>query len=290
MTIVPDPQKKKGILDSLSIFERILILMICAVIGAIIIFGFSLTNIPQFILNVLIVGGLLVGLFFIVTGVMSYFEPKAYSPSGDFMQKVVNIAIKLKSPNVHDLWLRGEGWQGRSYVGQISGVGFIPYMTSKEIKDEDGKIIFMTDGKGGLLKDRNDKPIPKKEVITEKDGDILFVVKQGILGLGKPLLIRCHRSLCNSMMIGSVSIFSAGFSPYGNWLYPSVQWQSTIKQIMIQNEIETTQMTHASFLDLLSDVSRISVGLSPEFMRLVSLREERISTPPIGGNAPYQTR
>ena len=285
MTIVPDPQKKKGIFDSLSIFEKIIIIVIVATISTIIIFGFSLTNIPQFILNVLIVCGLLVALFFIVTGVMSYFEPKAYSPSGDFILRIVNIALKLKSPNVHNLWLRGEGYIGRSFIGVINGFAFLPYLSAKNIKDKDGNNVWMKYENGEYIQDKDGNRIPQREIVTEKDGDLLFVVKQGFLGMGKPLLIRCHRSLCNPKMVGDIYITDVGFMPYGsNWLYPSSQYQSTLKKIMNQNEIETIAMTHYAFLDLVADVTRLSISSEPLYAKLLNLRSEAVMSTPVGSN------
>src|SRR3972149_5506082 len=217
--------------DSIGIFAKILILIIASVIGAVIIFGFNLGNLPQFFLNILIVGAGLFCIFLIIKGAMAYLEPKAYSPSGDFKTKIVNIAIKLKSPNVHNLWLRGEGYIGRALIGQILGFAFLPYLVSEELKDDKGHIIYLKDPKGEFLKDTKDNLIPKRQVISSKDGDLLFVIKQGIFGLGKPLLIRCHRNLCNPMMVGDIYLTSVGLVPYGDYYYPSQQWQSTIHEI-----------------------------------------------------------
>jgi hypothetical protein len=59
---------------------------------------------------------------------------------------------------------------------------------------------------------------------------------------------------------------------------------------MLQNEIETVAMTHAGYLDLVSDVTRISVASSPDFQKLLSLRDERIAATPMGSNMPYPSR
>lgn len=287
-----DLQKKKddGIFSNIGIFSKIILGALVILIVTVAIFGLNLSNIPQFFVSLCIVAASLGAIYIIIRAAMVLMEPKAYSPSGDFLQKMVNIAMLMKSPNVHGLWLRGEAWQGRSFLGEISGIGFIPYLTSKVKKDKSGKILFLTDEEGNLLKDRNDKPIPQREIITQNDGDILFVIKQGWFGMGKPLLIRCHRSLCNAMMVGEIYIKSAGMCPYGDWLYPSIQWQESIKEIMIQNEIETTQMTHASFLDLIADSTRISISASPEFAKLLSIRSEGIMSTPVGSNMQYQQR
>ncbi len=275
---LPQQQKKKGILESLGFFSKVIIFIIIAVIATIIIFGLSLNNLPQFLFNLVIVAVAVFLIFLIIKGAMSFFAPKAFSPSGDFKTKTVNKAKKLKPAYVGSLYLRGEGVRSRALVGKITGLGWIPYQVSKEATDDKGKTIFLKNKQGELLLDRNDKPIAIREKISSKDGDVVFIVKNGLFDSED--IIRCHPKFC-SELVGDIYVYDVGFNPYGDYYYPSKQWQSSIIEIMMQNQIESTIMTHFSQLDLVSDVAKLALAGNPVFQQLMQLRDERVMATPM---------
>lgn len=272
-------QKKQnqGFWANLGLFPKIIIFFGLALIVTTLLFGLDLGDIPNFMINMGKVG---VGIFLIMLalqGAMSVLKPKAFSPTEDFRTKMINHANKIRPPNCYNLWLRGEGRRARAMYGKITGVAWIPYLTSEVERDDKGNVIYLTNEKGDKLINKTTKsPIPKRKMIASKDGDTIFVVKKGLLA--KPEIIRCNPKW-HSELIGDVYINDLGLVPFGEYFYPSKQWQSNINEIMKQNELETIVQTFTNNLDLISNVTTLSIASEPTYRKLMEMRNEQISNP-----------
>jgi len=66
--------------------------------------------------------------------------------------------------------------------------------------------------------------------------------------------------------------------PYGEFLYPAKQWQNDIIQVMKENEATTIATTHRNNLDLVSNVTQMSLGADPTFQKIMMARSENISS------------
>ena len=148
--------------------------------------------------------------------------------------------------------------------------------------DENGKIIFTPklnkDGKKVL--DQNGKMItvPEKEILTEKDGEWLFVVQTNPIPLlGKEDVIRAHYKYCSDMG-ERVWIKSPNLVPIGDYFYPTQQWQEDITRIKTQHQAETLIETYEEFLDLLAHVTQMSLGSDPNFQKIMLAQSEAIGT------------
>jgi len=274
-----------------SVF-KVGVLLIIAIIGGIVLFGFIWKDFDpvSFIINIL---GLLLMLFLLglaIKGVLSFIQPKPFSPTEDFRTSLIRISKKAKPFNVKNLILRGEDMRTFAKWGKIIGVGFLPYISFTPQKSEQGKVIYETDKDGNIIYDRTwsqqeeryiEIPKPKYEYITEKDGDVLIVTER----YGFPLnlffrdldLIRANPKYLSDL-IGDVFIKDVNLVPYGEYLYPAKQWQDTIIRIMKQNEDTTVVTTHRNNLDYVSTVTQMSLGLDPTFQKIMLSQAERLSS------------
>ena len=246
------------------------------IITTAIIFGLDFSNLANLTVHIVEVGVGLLFILFAIQGITARFQPKAFSPTETFRAKIQNHAIRMKPKNVYNLYLRGEGRRSSALYGNILGVGFTPNFTSKIVRDNEGNILYLKDVRGRLIVDEQGKPIARRDVIRSSDGDTIFVVKQG--WLSRPEIVRCNRKY-HSELIGDVYIYDLCLSPMGDYLYPSKQWQDEIIEIQRQNEAETVITTFMNNLDLISNVTTISIASSPEFQKILSLRNEIIGTP-----------
>jgi len=269
--------QKQGFFDQIGLFPKIIIFFGLALIVTTLLFGLNLGNIPEFMINMAKVG---VGIFLIMLalqGVMSVLKPKAFSPTEDFRTKMINHANKIKPPNCYNLWLRGEGIRSRAMYGKITGVAWVPYLTSEIEKDDKGNTVYLTDDKGTkLLNKLTKQTIPKRKMVATKDGDTIFIVKRGLLA--RPEIIRCNPKW-HSELIGDVYINDLGLVPFGEYFYPSKQWQSSIENIMKQSELETVLTTFTNNLDLISNVTTLSIASEPTFRKILEARNEQIANP-----------
>lgn len=269
--------QKRGFWANLGLFPKIIMFFGLVLIVTSLLFGLNLGNIPEFILNMVKVG---IGIFLILIalqGAMSILQPKAFSPTEDFRTKLMTHAQKIKPPNAYNLWLRGEGRRARAIYGKITGIAWIPYLTSEIERDTHGNVVYLSDGNGHNLVDKRTKQsIPKRKMIASSDGDTVFVVKRGLLA--KPEIIRCNPKW-HSELIGDVYINDLGLVPFGEYLYPSKQWQGNITEIMKQNEMEVIVQTFQNNLDLISNVTTLSIASEPSYRKLMEMRNETLISP-----------
>lgn len=270
---------------------KILFFLFLIIIGAIALFGFVLQAFDPIaaIQNVVIIAFMVMLLILAGKGIAAFFEPKPFSPTDDFRTDVVRFAKKAKPRTVKDLYLRGEDMRMPAKLGKIIGLHFLPYQTSRPIRDNNGKPVFEKNEIGELQYDNEwSKPqqafiqVPRKkhEMITEKDGDTLFVInKNGFpLSLINPGvdIIRSHKKY-HSDLVGDVYIKAVSIVPYGEWGYPNQQWQGDISKILKEHEAETIITTHRNNLDLVSNVTQMSLGADPTFQKIMMAQSERLS-------------
>lgn len=294
-------KKREGLFGG-SLFLKVIFIIGVALIAFTFIFGFVLHAFDPAAMIFWIIA-ILVGLVFCwlaLRGILSLIEPKPFSPTDDWKRKLIHIARKAKPPNLYDLWLRGEDMHMRAKYGKILGLGFIPYITASPKRDENGNIIYKKtkEGKQIFVPKRNLKgeieysdeskkkpilvPVPEMNTITHKDGDTLFIVNKhwGLYGLINPEIemIRANPKY-HSDLVGDVYVKDVNFSNYGDFLYPSKQWQETIIEIMQENQSESIIQTHANWLDLVSFATHMSIGGDPTFQKIMIAQSEKITPP-----------
>jgi len=276
----------------MSILLTIGIIAIIVIIGLIVLFGFVWKTFDpiNFIINILGVILMLGLLALAIKGLLSMLKPKPFSPTEDFRTALIRICKKAKPFNVKNLYLRGEDMRTYAKWGKIIGLGFLPYLTSAPMKDERNKPIYERNEQGGIVyekqwnekeKDYIQMPKPKYKTITEKDGDVIIVTERAPFPLSlffRSLdLIRASPEFCSDL-IGDIFIKDVNLVPYGEWHYPAKQWQRDIIQIMKENESTAIATTHRNNLDLVSNVTQMSLGSDPTFQKIMMVRSENLSS------------
>jgi hypothetical protein len=275
-----------------SFILKIAVVVIIIIIGAIILFGFVWQGFDpvNFIINAI---GVILMLFLLglaVKGILSFLKPKPYSPTEDFRTQLIRICIKLKPFNVYNLYLRGEDMRTRAIWGKIIGLGFLPYVSSKPLKDNMGKWAYERDHENKIVMERkwSDElrefvKVPKilYEKIIENDGDVLFIVRKHNFPMNVFMrdvdIVRANKKL-TSDLVGDVFIKDVNLVPYGEFLYPAKQWQRDILKIMKENESSAIAMTHRNNLDLVSQTTQMSLGVDPTFQKIMMAQSERLSS------------
>jgi len=257
----PKPQQKKGFLDGLSLFKKIIfgLLLLAIILVIVFIFFGGINDVYQFFTYAIVGIGIIVGLYIIVLSAGLWFKPRYYSPREDLKTKLMNTAIDYKPDNVNDLWFIGDIGKKRVLAGSIVGLLGIPYFAGDICKDKNGKVIYTkTRGMDG-------KWVPKYENVREiADGDTLFIVKKGWFIFKKTHLIRCHRDF-HSTLNGDVEIFDINPYPYGYFEYPYKQIQKGIGQITMQNQIETIIATQEHQMDYISQSVDSAIYFNPVY-------------------------
>lgn len=288
-------QKPTGAKNPLGLtILKILFVGIILIVGAVILFGFVFPDFDpvNFIVNL---GVLLLMLFLLgmaVLGIASFFKPKPFSPSEDFRNSIIRIAKKAKPFNAHNLFLRGEDMRTNAKWGKITGLGFMPYVVPKPVRDSTGRPIYETNEKGKIIyekvwseTEKNYLKVPKQkyDLLTEKDGDVIFITEK----FGFPLsmffrgvdIIRANKKYVSDL-IGDIYIKDVNLVPFGEYLYPAKQWQEDITRIKKQHEMDTIITTFRYNLDLISQVTQMSLGSDPTFQKIMGAQSERLTTNP----------
>lgn len=275
-----------------SFLLKAFFVVIVIIIGAIILFGFVFPefDIVKFIVNIIGLV-LMIGLGGLaIKGLLSFIKPKPFSPTEDFRGTMVRLSSKLKPLTVKNLYLRGEDMRMSAKLGRIKGLGFAPYVVSRPLRDRLGKPVYEKDSSNNIVYEKQwskadnafvDYPKPKYETIEEKDGDVIITISKfnfpmNIFFQGIDI-IRAHKNYLSDL-VGDIYIKDVGLSPYGEYLYPSKQWQSDIIKIMKQNEAEAIIQTHRNNLDLVSTVTQMSLGADPTFQKIMLSQSERLTS------------
>jgi len=218
-------------------------------------------------------------IYLVFKGIASFMAKPGFSPTRRFKDRMIRIATISKPFNVKELYIRGEDMRVYSKWGKIAGLAFIPYLSSKLKTDDNGSYIYEQ------KKDKNDKPIfdedgkpvmvNAKDYLTEKDGDWFFVVKRGIPFFQQTDLVRSHKSLVSD--IGEkVFIKCVNLCPVGEYFYPNQQWQTDIRRIKVQHQSEAVIETYEEFLDLIANVTQMTLNGDPNFQKILKAGTEQI--------------
>jgi len=270
-------EDKGGFLGG-SLLLKIFLLTAVGLVLSIVLFGVELT-IPSLFwtaIRVLLIVGLLV---LVVKGIQSFMAKPKFSPTGRFKEKMIRIAEISKPFNVKELYIRGEDMRVYSYWGKISGLAFIPFISAKNKIDDKGNYEYRQkkDHDGKPVFDDDKKPVMEnvKEILTEKDGDIFIVAKRGIPLFRQTDLIRCHTSLISD--IGEkVWIKSPNLVPIGDYFYPAQSFQTDIIRIKIQHQAEAIVETYSEFLDLVANITQMTLRADPNFQKIKEMGTEQI--------------
>lgn len=275
-----------------SILLKLGMLIIIVMIGLIILFGvvFKAFDPVSFVMNIVGIILLILLLGLAVKGILSFLKPKPFSPTESFRDNSIRIWKKAKPFNIKDLYLRGEDMRTYAKWGKIIGLGFLPYLTSKTIRDKDGRVVYEKDEKGNIIYDeqynnleRAKIKIPrlKQEMITDKDGDVVFVCSRNNFPASifdRSLdLIRANRKYVSDLL-GDVYIKSVNLVPYGEWYYPVQQWQEDIRHLQVENQAQAVITTHRENLDLASTTTQASLGADPTFQKIMMAQSERLTS------------
>jgi len=215
----------------------------------------------------------------IVKGLESFMSAPTFSPTRRFKDKMIRVAKLSKPYNVKQLYIRGEDMRVYSNWGKITGLAFIPYLASKLLTDENGKYIYeqKCDKGGTPVFDDEGKPVMQnaKDYLTEKDGDWFIVTEKGLPLFKQTDLIRCHHSLISE--IGEkIWIKTPNLVPIGDYFYPCQQWQSDIKRIKLQHQAEALVETYQEFLDLVANITQMTLNADPNFQKTQQANTEQI--------------
>lgn len=273
--------EKKGLLGG-NLLPKLLILFAVGLIVSVFIFGLPVT-IPDMIFTII---RILVGIGILVLAIKimeKVILPKAeFSPSETWKHKLIRIAEMSKPPRTSELWMRGEDMHSHYFFGKIVGLLFIPNWAGNPVVDKKTGAFEYVEKKskdGKQEYDINGKPVMvhKLENITEKDGDWLFVIQKGIIpAFSTKVLVRASVDLCSD--IGEkVWIKTVNLVPTGDFFYPHQQWQSNIVKINMQTQAEVVQESLLHWLDLVSNVTEVSLKSDPNFVKLMQSNTENIS-------------
>lgn len=275
-----------------SFLFKVGIIAIIVIIGAIILFGVILKTFDpvNLIINIIGIVLMLALLALAVKGLISFLKPKPYSPMEDFRTQLIRVCQKLKPFNIYNLYLRGEDMRTNAKWGKIIGLGFLPYVSSKPVRDRAGKFEYERDYEGKIILERKwddnlreyiKVPKIRHEKIIEKDGDVVFIVRKHNFPMNLFIrdvdIVRANKRL-TSDLIGDVFIKDVNLVPYGEFLYPARQWQADILKIMKENESSAIAMTHRNNLDLVSQTTQMSLGADPTFQKIMMAQSERLSS------------
>lgn len=281
----------------MSFVLKILMVALVIIVGAIILFGFIFQTFDpiQFIINSLGIIIMLGLLALAVKGIISFIKPKPFSPTESFRDSLIRICIKAKPFNVKDLYLRGEDMRTQARWGKIVGLGYLPYLTSRDLRDNNGKPVYERNADNSIIYEKEwsqrhnqfiETPKVKKEIITEKDGDVLIITERN----GFPInlffrgydIIRAHKRYVSDL-IGDIFIKDVNLTPYGEYLYPSKQWQNDVLKIMKENEAQAIITTHRNNLDLVSTTTQMALGGDPTYIKIMTMQSERLTSGLNGG-------
>lgn len=288
-----DAGKKQSFFGGSIFLKAILIIGLLIVLGAFLFAWFfgsvDLWKIITYVIA-LILGSFIIWLA--IKGALLLWKKPDFSPTGSWREKIVRYAKKSKPFNVHRLYLRGEDMRTHSFWGKILGISFIPYVEAKFKKDKDGNPVYLKNPLTDeiLTVKRTDKdgnetevPIPDREIITQTDGDIVIVTPRHNSGL-KALfssevdIIRANKKYVSDLL-GDVYIKDVNLTPFGEYLYPSKQWQTEIIEIETHHKAEALVETYRQWLDLVSNVTQMSLASSPEFQKIMLVQAEKLATP-----------
>lgn len=257
------PQEKKGFFDRLGFFQKALLfvgVVIVLILSVMIVLG-GIKSFYEFFFYLCVFSIFVIGAYVVIKSVGIIFQPKYYSPREDLFTKWKNDAIDYCPNNIKGKTLYFQGDIGKQKVegGSIKGCIVLPHLIGDIKRGKDGNVLYSE------KKTFDGKQIPQFENVRGvSDGDTFFVVTKGFFLWEKTHYIRCHRDL-HSTLHGDVTIFDINPIRYGNFEYPYKQYQLSLGQVMLQNQLETIIATHEHQHDLISQSTDSGLYANPYY-------------------------
>lgn len=262
---------------------KFLVLVAVLLIVSVFLFGVKLTIEDLFWATARIVIAVLL-LFLVFKGIQSLMTKPEFSPTTRWKEKLIRVAEQSKPFNVKKLYIRGEDMRVYSYWGKITGLAFVPYLSAEIEKDDKGNYLYVQakDKEGNPVKDKKGKPVMtyKRKILTEKEGEWVFIVQRGIIPMfAQKEIIRSHIQFVSD--IGEIVwIKTPNLLNIGDYFYPCQQWQRDIVRIHQQHQTEALVETYQEFLDLIALVTTMSMKADPNFRKMKEQNVETIQSAP----------
>jgi len=269
--------EKRGFLGGNLLLKFFMLVAVLLVIS-IVVFGIEL-SIPSLFWTIVKIGVAVALFMLVIKGLESIIRKPRFSPTRRFRDKMIRIATLSKPFNVKQVYLRGEDMRVYSFWGKVAGLAFVPYLAGKLQITKEGKYIYeqKKDRNGKPIYDEEGKPVMvnAKDFLDEKDGDWFIVTEIGIPFFKQRDILRCHHSLVSE--IGEkIWIKSPNLVPIGDYFYPSQQFQTDIKRVKIQHQAEALIETYEEFLDLVANITQMTLNADPNFQKIQKANIEDI--------------
>lgn len=262
---------------------KFLVLVAVLLIVSVFLFGVKLTIEDLFWATARIVIAVLL-LFLVFKGIQSLMTKPEFSPTTRWKEKLIRVAEQSKPFNVKKLYIRGEDMRVYSYWGKITGLAFVPYLSAEIDKDDKGNYLYVQakDKEGKPVTDKKGKAVMtyKRKILTEKEGEWVFIVQRGIIPMfAQKEIIRSHIQFVSD--IGEIVwIKTPNLLNIGDYFYPCQQWQRDIVRIHQQHQTEALVETYQEFLDLIALVTTMSMKADPNFRKMKEQNVETIQSAP----------
>lgn len=262
---------------------KFLVLVAILLIVSVFLFGVKLTIEDLFWATARIVIAVLL-LFLVFKGIQTLMSKPDFSPTTRWKEKLIRVAELSKPFNVKKLYIRGEDMRVYSYWGKITGLAFVPYLSAEIEKDDKGNYLYVQakDKEGKPITDKKGKAVMtyKRKVMTEKEGEWVFIVQKGLIPMfAQKEIIRSHIKFVSD--IGeNVWIKTPNLLNIGDYFYPCQQWQGDIVRIHQQHQTEALVETYQEFLDLVALVTTMSMEADPKFRKMKEQNVETIQSAP----------
>lgn len=259
------PQQKQGFWQRLGFFQKAVIVILLIVFG-IIVFNFftgAIKGVFDFFFAFLVVGVILLLLYFLVRTLLGAFKPKPFSARESFFVKIVGIARDMKPKNVRDLYFSGDVGRQRTLYGKIVGLCGIARLSGRVKVDSKGKTIY------SKRKDpyNQNRYLPEFEKIDlSNEYDTFFIIKKGII-FPKFHYLRVPKEL-HSTLNGDVEVYDINPQPYGRWEYPFKVMQKEVRRITYQHQLEAILEVHEQQHDFAGVLVDSALGFNPNWQMI----------------------
>lgn len=258
---------------------KILLLIAVALVVSVVIFGIEFTpmGIISTILKVIVAVVLMV---LVAKGIQSLIAKAEFSPTRRWKEKLTRVAELSKPFNIKNLYIRGEDMRVYSKWGKIIGLVFVPYISAKPKTDANGNYIYVPkrDKRGNIIKDKDTEKaimVHDYEYLTEQDGDWVFIIRRGFWIFGTKEMVRSHKKYVSD--IGETTwIKTPNLLPIGDYFYPCQQWLADIERIQMQHQAEALIETYQEFLDLVANITTMTLRADPHFRKMQEANIETI--------------
>jgi len=276
---MPDPQQGKPKLDVLkgSLLLKIIILMGVGLIVSVFLLGTPFDFWSLLWSSAKVAIGILL-ILLVLKGISAGAKALPFSPQSSLKEKIIRAAELAKPFNIRDLYITGEDMRVYSKWGKVTGLLYIPDWASEPVLKANGKPAYEAkrDLDGKIVQDAEGKTVtvPKMKPLTSQDGDWLFITKRGWNPFSqKKELVRANLQYVSA--IGEQTwIKTVNLLPIGFYHYPVQQYQDKIIRVLTQHKAEVVVETHEYFLDLIANVTEMSLGADPTFQKIIQTQSE----------------